>query len=219
MPEDEEIKPQTGEESNDTSNQDEETDSESSEDLSKFFGDDETSDEDKEKAQKGFLETFNKMSGKNFKSVDALVKSMKEADKAFAKAGTRTVDKEEKADTDKKSGETTKSEPVKVPKVIETLYFDSRPEAKLVWKEVEKAARLTGRDPFELYESEEFFKEKAKVLYEEKHGEEENKSKVKDPSFQGGAKKGSGSSKVTLSEADRALLRRRGLTEKDVKFN
>lgn len=210
--EDEEIKPQTGEE-HDSSNRDEETDSESSQDLSKFFGDDETSNEEREKAQTAFLETFNKMSGKKFKSVDALVKSMKEADKAFAKAGTVAKPKEgEKEETMKKEAA------FRVPKVIETLYFEAKPEAREVWKDVERAAKELNKDPFELYESSKFFQSEAKALYEEKNANEEDKGKVKDPSFVP-TKKGQATQKLNLSDADRALLRAHGLSEKDVKIS
>lgn len=206
----EEIKPQDGE--GQPLNHPQETDSESSQDLSKFFGDDDTSEEERENAKKSFLETYNKMSGKNFKSIDALVKSTKEADKAFAQGG---VNKSKPAAEPTK--ETAKPEPMKVPKVVETLYFNARPEAKEVWEEVEKAARLTGKDPFELYESSKYFQNEAQALYEEKHKDEEGKSKVKDPSFSPG-RKGAAAPKITLSDADRALLKHRGLSEKDVKI-
>ncbi|MEI9966179.1 MAG: hypothetical protein WDN67_00665 [Candidatus Moraniibacteriota bacterium] len=101
------------------------------------------------------------------------------------------------------------------PKVVETLYFQNNPEAKEIWPKVQKIAKAMKRDPFEVYEDDDFtfLKAEAKALYEEKEEKEEDGKKVKPPT-----KKVAGikSSDLNLSDADRALLKRRGLSEKDV---
>lgn len=77
--------------------------------------------------------------------------------------------------------------------VLRTLYFDKFPETKEVWEEVEKEAKLLGKDPFELYESSSYFKGEAKARHNAKIEEEENKSKIAKPSS------GTASSKIELS--------------------
>ena len=77
--------------------------------------------------------------------------------------------------------------------VLKTLYFDKFPETKEVWEEVEKEAKLLGKDPFELYESSSYFKGEAKARHNAKIEEEENKSKIAKPSS------GTASSKIELS--------------------
>ena len=77
--------------------------------------------------------------------------------------------------------------------VLRTLYFDKFPETKQVWEEVEKEAKLLGKDPFELYESSSYFKGEAKARHNAKIEEEENKSKIAKPSS------GTASSKIELS--------------------
>lgn len=68
------------------------------------------------------------------------------------------------------------------PSVIKSLYFDSRPEAKEIWEEVETTATQLGKDPFELYESSPYFKGEAKARFEAKAEEEKSKAKITKPS-------------------------------------
>jgi hypothetical protein len=77
--------------------------------------------------------------------------------------------------------------------VLRTLYFDKFPETKEVWEEVEKEAKLLGKDPFELYESSSYFKGEAKARHNAKIEEEENKSRIAKPSS------GTAPSKIELS--------------------
>jgi hypothetical protein len=179
--------------------------------LEELFGDDES--DDKAEKEQSFLETYNKAFGTTFKTIEAAQKSNKELVTKLTNKG-----REEKAvkDTTTKTDKVEEqNRTVEIPAVVKSLYFGAKPEAKLVWAEVEKAAKLTGRDAFELYESEPFFQEKAKSLYNEEEEQEDGKRKVKNPSFTSGGK--SGGSKMNLSAADRALLARRGLKESDVK--
>ncbi len=203
----EDLKSEESEEVVDTTSNHEETEDTSEEEsFEELFSDDDDTEEREEK-EKAFLENLNKLSGKKFKSLSDAAKSIKQADKLFVEQG-------------RKKKEDAPAKPVvqtqEVPAVIKSIYFNTYPESKLVWKDVEKAARLTGRDPFELYESEKFFQEKAAALYEAQNTDEVDKKKVKDPSAPYGGK-GGDRSKLALSEADRALLKHRGLTEKDVK--
>jgi hypothetical protein len=68
------------------------------------------------------------------------------------------------------------------PSVIKSLYFDSKPEAKEIWEEVETTAKQLGKDPFELYESSPYFKGEAKARFEAKAEEEKSKAKITKPS-------------------------------------
>jgi len=66
--------------------------------------------------------------------------------------------------------------------VLKSLYFDKHPEAKEYWAEVEKEAKLLGKDAFELYESSSFLKGEAKARHDAKIEEETNKAKIDKPS-------------------------------------
>lgn len=111
--------------------------------------------------------------------------------------------------------EVTQKESPAVPTVVERLYFNANPEAKLVWDDVKKAAKLTGKDPYELYEDEPFFKEKALSKANSEQSEQSAKEKVNSSS-----KRVLGTSSVALTSEEKRLLSRRGLTEKDInKYN
>ena len=66
--------------------------------------------------------------------------------------------------------------------VLKSLYFDKHPEAKEYWSEVEKEAKLLGKDAFELYESSSFLRGEAKARHDAKIEEETNKAKIDKPS-------------------------------------
>lgn len=66
--------------------------------------------------------------------------------------------------------------------VLKTLYFDKHPEAQDYWEQVEKEAKLLGKDPFELYESSAYLKGEAKARHDAKIEEETNKKKIDTPS-------------------------------------
>jgi hypothetical protein len=206
--EDEELKSNSGDSVDIDSNQNQEDDSLSEESLEALFSDDE-SGKSKEDKESDFLENLNKLTGKSFKNLKDAAKSIKQVDEAFREKGREK--KEEKEEV------VTKSE-VKIPGWAAALYIQSNPEYKLVQKKVEKIAKQLGKDPFEVYEDEDFsfFKTEAKSLYDEANESEENKGKVKNPSnpSQG---KGARKSNILLNDADRALLSQHGLTEKDVK--
>lgn len=153
------------------------------EDIENLFEGDEEDDETKKSNQDGdsedallageeALKVFNKRVGKNYKSWDEVSKREQTVDEFYAKGGK---EKQGEKKLEKKAEE-------KPSNVIKNLFFNANPEAKEVWDEVEKAAKLTGRDPFDLYTDETFLQEKAKAKFEERKAEEEAKLKVSDPS-------------------------------------
>jgi len=66
--------------------------------------------------------------------------------------------------------------------VLKNLYMQANPEAKEVWEDVEREAKLLGKDPFELYEASSYFKGEAKARIEAKKVEEESRRKIEKPS-------------------------------------
>ena len=117
------------------------------------------------------LDDFNAMRGTQFKNWDDVVKSGKEADKAFAKGEHKKV-QETKND----------NQATERPDVIKSLYFNAKPEAKEVWNEVVELANKTGEDPYAVYESTPAFQERAARLHKEAQKESEAKSKLDAPS-------------------------------------
>lgn len=209
--EDEELKSKVGDSTDVDSNQHEEDESLSEESLEALFSDDE-SGKSKEEKESDFLDNLNKLTGKKFKSLQDAAKSIKQIDEAFREKG-----REKKEDKGEEKETVTRTE-VKIPSWAAALYIQNNPEYKLVQKKVEKIAKQLGKDPFEVYEDDDFsfFKAEAKSLYEEANESEENKGKVKNPSnpSQG---KGAKKHNISLTDADRALLSQHGLSEKDVK--
>lgn len=172
---------------------------ENDESLDALFAGDDTDEESN-------LEKINKATGKDFKSMKEVAKSLSQLDKLFAQNGA------------KKKDEPKKESVSSMPKVIESMYFKANPEAKAIWTKVQKVAQKMGRDPFEVYEDDDFsfLRAEAKALHDDSEEVDKNGKKINNPS-----KKviGTKSSNVELSDGDRALLKRRGLKESDVKFN
>lgn len=208
--EDEELKSESGDAVDIASNQESEDESLSEESLSALFSDDE-SGESKEDKESNFLANLNKLTGKNFKSLKDAAKSIKQVDETFREKGR------EKKVVEEVEKQTPKTETV-IPGWAKALYIQNNPEYQFVQKKVEKIAKQMGRDPFEVYEDQDFsfFKSEAKSLYEEANESEGNKGKVKNPSSPSQGKTAR-KSNIVLSEADRALLSQHGLSEKDVK--
>lgn len=207
--EDEELKSNAGDSVDTDSNQNMEDESLSEESLETLFSDDE-SGKSKAEQESDFLEKVNKMvPGMSFKDLKGLAKTLSQKRDEFREKGREK--KEEKEEV------VTKTE-VKIPSWAAALYIQNNPEYKLVQKKVEKIAKQLGKDPFEVYEDEDFsfFKAEAKSLYDEANESEENKGKVKNPSnpSQG---KGARKNNILLTDADRMLLSQHGLSEKDVK--
>ena len=94
--------------------------------------------------------------------------------KYFSEQGTKK--EETKVEPQEQTG------PQPINPVLKSLYFKSNPEAELVWQTVEQEAKKLRKDPFELYEGSSYFKGEAKAKAEQKKVEEENKSKISNPS-------------------------------------
>jgi len=117
------------------------------------------SDEKSDVSDEAFLKRVNELEGRNYKSIEAYKKTLKERNKAFA-----TKPKTEEVKNN--------------PTVLENLYFKANPEAQGVWDMVKKEASALKKDPFELYESSEYLKGEAKA----RAVKEGNAGKVSTPS-------------------------------------
>jgi len=114
--------------------------------------------------------------------------------KFFSEKGKKKPEPSDKQE-EKKTEEPTTVPSTGTSPVMKRLYFDRFPEAKEVWDEVEKEAKALNKDPFDLYESSNYFKGEAKAKAEAKRIEEETKNKIAKPSSDTGS-----SSKVDLSK-------------------
>lgn len=172
------------------------------ESLDALFADIDDNDEESN------LEKINKATGKDFKSMKDVAKSLSQLDKLFPQNGFKKKEEIKKEDATMTS----------MPKIFESIYFKTNPEAKAVWPKVQKVAQKMGRDPFEVYEDDDFsfLRTEAQALYDDTEEVDKNGKKVNKPSKKVTGSKSSG---VEFSDADRALLKRRGLKESDVKFN
>jgi hypothetical protein len=109
--------------------------------------------------------------------------------KFFSENGRKQKETEKQPEPQKEASATPA-----VHSVLKTLYFDKHPEAQDYWEQVEKEAKLLGRDPFELYESSAYLKGEAKARHDAKIEEETNKKKIDTPS------NGTGTPKKNISD-------------------
>lgn len=135
-----------------------------------------------EKIQGETLAAYNKANGKNFKSWDEAIKSRREAEKALTEQGRKPKEEAKPGDEPDKRSTAEAAGETKISPVIKNLYFKNFPEAAEIWSEVEQAAKDTGKDPFELYESSKYFQGEAKARYEVKQSENAAKHKIETPS-------------------------------------
>lgn len=158
-----------------------------------------------------FLKKWNEVSGRKDKTLDSVRKHQEEVRKAFSEKGR------EKKDDEKEETKAPKDAVSPSNLILKDLYFDKHPEAKEYWDEVESEAKALGKDPFELYSGSKFLQGEAKARFEEKQGDENAAGRVGKP-FGGKPSSNDAPAGVgKLSSADLALLRRRGLSAKDVK--
>lgn len=108
------------------------------------------------------------------KMVASLEKGFK---KAFSEKGQQPKERVEIKDSPSSSS------------VLKNLYMKANPEAQEVWEDVEREAKLLGKDPFELYEASSYFKGEAKARIEAKKVEEESRRKIERPSSDTGSPK------------------------------
>lgn len=139
----------------------------------------------------------------NEEEVDFLKRKVENIEKGVSKffSNQGRKQKEEKQ-PEKKEEVPIKEATPQINPVLKTLYFDKFPETKEVWEEVEKEAKLLGKDPFELYESSSYFKGEAKSRFDAKAEEERNKEKIAKPSGIPGSSK-TDISKIKPEEVDK----------------
>jgi hypothetical protein len=156
------------EEETSTSDETRESDS-ASEDLDSLFEDDSPKDETPEE------------------KVKRLEEKIARIEKGVKKLATERG-REKKEQKERPTEEKVEKTESNVNPVLKSLYFKANPEAQEIWDEVEKDARLLGKDPFVLYESSAYYKGEAKARAEAKAEEEKNKAKVNKPSSEVGFK-------------------------------
>jgi len=124
------------------------------------------SDKDTKVSDEAFLKRVNEIEGRNYKTIEAYQKTVKERNKDFA-----TKPKE------------TPKEEAPQSSVLKGLYFKVNPEAEKIWDKVEADAKELGKDPFVLYESTDFYKGEAKAkLVAEENSKKTNTSQNIKPS-------------------------------------
>jgi len=156
------------------------------------------------------LETYNKKLGTSFKSWDDVEKSKKEADSTISKLGQQLKDA-----GISKPQEVVPSKPDFLTTYEEDIVISRNPKAAFVLEEIKEVCVATGKSMKEVFTSSTWLQNEAESRFQEKQRKDIESGKVSDPSqhvFPG--EKGSG---LKLSEADKYLLKRRGLTAKDVK--
>ena len=156
--------------------------------------------EDDSKKDEEFLKRFNELDGGSYTSVEAVEKALKEKRKALSDLGRKNKETNEAKDS-----------PVDV---YEEMLFFKNPEAKEVDEDLKEVAKSKyNGNVLEAWREESWLSKKATSLFEDKKRKEEleNKSSAPDSMIIG-----DGKAKLNLSDADKALLRARGLSEEDV---
>lgn len=167
-------------------------------------------DESGKLSDEDFLKKWNEVSGRKDKTLEAVKKHQEEVRKAFSEKGRKKDDGNEETKDSHESVSPSN-------RIVEELYFDKHPEAKEYWEEVKKEAKSLNKDPFELYTSSKFLQGEAKTRFEAKQRDDEAAGRVGEPFGGKPSSKDAMAGGIKLSSADQALLRRRGLTAKDVK--
>lgn len=137
-------------------------------------------DDSEQVSDEVFLRQWNKLTGRNDKSIESVKKQEAEARKLASQIGRKKV-------------ETPTQEKPEIHPVMRNLYFRENPEAQIIWETVEAEAKNLGKDPFELYEGSSYLRGEAKAKFEMRKAEEEAKLKVDKPTA------GSGDSSIDVS--------------------
>lgn len=116
-----------------------------------------------------FLKRVNEIEGRNYKSIEAYQKTVKERHKAFSESGQqKESSQEQKTSYDDE--------------VIEEVALAKYPEAEHVLDQAKDIAAKTGRSLLKVLREESWLIDKAKSISEAKKEEEESKSKINAPS-------------------------------------
>lgn len=142
-----------------------------------------------------FLTKVNEIEGRNYKSVEDYKKTVKHRNAEFAKKG-------KKKETEKVT-----------PNLAKEILFVRNPEAELVEADLQEVADAKYKgDYLSAYRNETWLKEKAKIQVEEKKRKELSEGKASDPSSKIQGEK----LKINLSNADKRLMDKYGLSEEDL---
>lgn len=160
-------------------------------------------EDNSEMSDEAFLAKVNKIEGRNYKSIEAYEKSVKERARAFSEQGQQKK-AEEKSNTTSSVADT---------EVFTELLLVRNPEAELVKEDLEQVAEAKYEgNLLKAYRAESWLQDKAKSLSEKEQKKKESEGKTSTPSFTVDGKK----TKLNLSEADRAFMKSRGLTDEDI---
>lgn len=133
------------------------------------FGDDDADDEeDKKQKEVELLALVNSATGKDFKSIDGLSKTIKQMD----------VDNSRRGEVKETVTPTPQTPEQVVPSGIsERLLVVEQPLAKMVISELRTEAERSGRDIYDVWSGSQFFQQEAKVRYQN----HKNKTRVATP--------------------------------------
>ena len=117
------------------------------------------------------LVRINQATGKNFKSLEDVAKSLQQADIEFAKKGQEP-----------KEPKITKPEPVRDDELAEEVLLTRHPEAELVIEDARKIARDKGVSVLKAYRETKWLSQEAKSRAELQEEQEKSKQKINKPS-------------------------------------
>lgn len=133
------------------------------------FGDDDTDDEeDKKKKEAELLALVNSATGKDFKSLDGLSKTIKQMD----------IDNARRGEVKAPVNPTPQTQATVVPPAMsERLLVVEQPLARMVISELRTEAERSGRDVYDIWSGSQFFQQEAKIRYQN----HKNKERVGKP--------------------------------------
>jgi len=137
----------------------------------------EDEEEEGDEVETEALKKINEASGKNFKTIDQVSKSLKDADAKIAELG-----QEKPKDKEAKPKPPVASQKEDIPTYVEELLTLKYPEAELVLDELKEEASRTGKDLMTIFKGSTYFQNEAKARQTAKQDEEEAGNKVGTPS-------------------------------------
>lgn len=150
----------------------------------------------KDLSDEQFLAKVNEIEGRNYKSVEDYQKTVKNRNAEFAKLG-------QKKETEKVT-----------PSLAEEILLVKKPELEFVRDDLRRIAdKHYDGDVFKASQEETWLEDKAKNLAEKKRQQLEAEGKLTPPSSQ---IQGDKNSKIKLSDADKRLMAKYGLSEEDL---
>ena len=159
-------------------------------------------------ASESLLKTLNEQAKKDFKSVDDVVKTIKQQDKFFAEQGK----KKEVKPKQKKS----QNDSLGIDRDERLLKLE-HPNSSFVSDELREEAGRTNASVLEVWDSSTYFQKEAKARVEESKQKATAEGKISSPSGESVDDSGVTSVKgLKLSAADKEFMEKQGITAKDV---